>query len=67
MDPLNERPSQLLVLERDAFVRPQVFDGLEKYVRDLVRIPVDANHWAQRERPERITELVRRHALAHGV
>ncbi|MDX1634464.1 MAG: alpha/beta fold hydrolase [Marinobacter sp.] len=58
-------PSQLVVLEQDAFVRPQVFEGLERYVRDLSRVSVAANHWAQRQQPERITALIRDFAVRH--
>lgn len=63
-------PTQLVVLADDAFVRPQVFTGLERYVRRLSRVTLEANHWAQRQHPERITALVeafaRRHEPAAG-
>lgn len=58
-------PSQLVVLSDDAYVRPQVFDGLERYVRDLTRVTLKANHWAQRQHPDAVTALVRDFALRH--
>lgn len=58
-------PSQLVVLTEDAYVRPQVFDGLERYVRHLSRVTLKANHWAQRQHPDRVSALIREFALQH--
>ena len=52
-------PTQLIVPLDDAFVRPILFRGLERYVTNLSKVEIDANHWAQRQQPEMITSLIR--------
>lgn len=58
-------PTQLIVLRRDAFVRPQVFEYLDEYVTDLERTDLDANHWAIRSHPGEITALIERFVSRH--
>lgn len=52
-------PVQLVIPLRDRFIRPVVFEGLEAYAPYLTRVELDANHWAQRARPEELTALIR--------
>jgi pimeloyl-ACP methyl ester carboxylesterase len=54
-----DMPVQLIVARRDRFVRPEIFEDLELFVPRLQRSELDANHWAQRARPQEMTQLVR--------
>lgn len=63
--PRIEVPTQLVVLRRDIFVRPVVFDFLDEHVPDLTRVELDANHWAQCSHPDAVTERIRSFVRAH--
>lgn len=52
-------PVQLVLLQNDKFIRPYIFDGLEKYASNLTRRTLDANHWAPRSHPKQLAKLVR--------
>jgi len=47
-------PVQVITPEHDAFVGPEVVDGLEQWVDDLTVTPIDAPHWAVLTDPEEI-------------
>jgi pimeloyl-ACP methyl ester carboxylesterase len=51
-------PVQLVVLRRDAFLRPPLFAGLDRRVERLERVDVDAGHWAMHTHPDLLAELV---------
>ncbi|WP_236214376.1 alpha/beta fold hydrolase [Metapseudomonas otitidis] len=52
-------PVQLVVQTRDRYVRPQLFDGLERWAPDLLRREVDAGHWQLLARPGRLAAWLR--------
>lgn len=39
-------PVQLLQFQRDRFVPERLYEGLDSWVRNLRRTPIDAGHWA---------------------
>lgn len=51
-------PVQLIRLTRDPFITPALYDGIERSVRRLERVEVDAGHWAPRSHPDRVAALV---------
>lgn len=63
--PRIEVPTQLVVLRRDIFVRPVVFDFIDDHVPDLTRVELDANHWVQCSHPEALTQRIRSFVRAH--
>ncbi|MFY0409066.1 alpha/beta fold hydrolase [Solicola sp. PLA-1-18] len=60
-------PVQLLVPLRDTFISPDVYDGLEKVVPDLLRVDLDAGHWVTRTHPDVVAGHVRSFVAAHTV
>lgn len=52
-------PVQLIVPKHDRFVRPQLFCDLDEICPNLMRVDINANHWAQRSNAAEITVLVR--------
>ena len=54
-------PTQLVILQDDVFIRPQIFSDLRDYVCDLHVEEIAANHWALRSHPDEITRLVASH------
>jgi pimeloyl-ACP methyl ester carboxylesterase len=55
-----EIPVHLIVPAGDLWVRPILYEGLERWVRDLTRHDVPGGHWIQRTDPERVAELIAR-------
>lgn len=51
-------PTQLVILQDDVFIRPQIFTCLSDYVSDLHVEELVANHWALRSHPAEITRLI---------
>ena len=51
-------PVQLIQLTRDPFIIPALDDGIERWVRRLERVRLDAGHWAPRSDPDRLATLV---------
>lgn len=51
-------PTQLILLQNDPFIRPYIFDDIERYAPNLTRRSLDANHWAPRSHPQQISRLV---------
>lgn len=54
-------PVQLILLQNDPFIRPYIFEGLERYATRLTRRTLDANHWAPRSHPHQVAQLVDRY------
>lgn len=52
-------PVQLIVPLDDQFIRPGLFEFLDETCTDLTRVPLDANHWAQRSHAAEVTALLR--------
>ena len=55
---ITDVPVQLIQLTRDPFIAPAVDDGIERWVRRLERVRLDAAHWAPRSHPDRLATLV---------
>ncbi|MDQ8936270.1 alpha/beta fold hydrolase [Acinetobacter rudis] len=55
-------PVQAIVLKRDNFVSPGLIDELPKWVSELERVELDANHWAILSRASEIATLIARFA-----
>jgi pimeloyl-ACP methyl ester carboxylesterase len=51
---------QLIVPLRDRFVRPQLFDGLSRWVPRLTRHESQAGHWQLLAQPDELAERMRR-------
>jgi epoxide hydrolase 4 len=53
------RPTLVVWGDRDAALRPELADGMERWVPDLrvERLP-DASHWVMADAPERVNELL---------
>jgi pimeloyl-ACP methyl ester carboxylesterase len=51
-------PVQLILLQNDPFIRPYIFDDIERYAPNLTRRTLDANHWAPRSHPVQIAQLI---------
>lgn len=51
-------PVQLVMLQNDPFIRPYIFDDLERYVVNLTRRTLDANHWALRSHSKQVAKLI---------
>ncbi|EPF70451.1 alpha/beta fold hydrolase [Acinetobacter rudis] len=58
-------PVQAIVLKRDNFVSPALIDELPKWVNDLERVELDANHWAILSRAPEIAALIADFAQRH--
>lgn len=52
-------PVQLLVARHDRFLRPPLFSELNSICSNLVRVDLNANHWAQRSNAAEVTVLIR--------
>ena len=59
-------PVQLIVLMRDRYATPPLFDGIEQMAADLARREIDAGHWAPRTHPHVIADLIASFAAAHA-
>jgi pimeloyl-ACP methyl ester carboxylesterase len=57
--PRIETPTTVVWGERDAYLRPELLDDLDRYVRDLtvLRVP-DATHWIVHEQPAMLSEII---------
>lgn len=51
-------PIQLLQLQNDPFIRPFVFDDLERFAPNITRRTLNANHWAPRSHPQQVVNLI---------
>lgn len=51
-------PTQLIILEDDIFLRPEVCEAMTPCCRNLLRVRVAANHWAPVSHPELITSRI---------
>lgn len=51
-------PIQLILLQNDPFIRPYIFDDIERYAPNLTRRTLDSNHWAPRSHPQQLAQLV---------
>lgn len=51
-------PSQLVILDNDIFLRPQVCEAMTPCCRNLLRVRLPANHWAPVSHPELVTNTV---------
>jgi len=60
-DARTDVPVQLVIARRDAFVTPGLLDGIEELAPDLVRVELDAPHWAPRKQPGRLATLIAEH------
>lgn len=52
-------PTQLVILENDIFVRPEVCEAMTPYCQNLLRLRMPANHWAPVSHTELVTETIR--------
>ena len=59
-------PVQLLVPVRDAYVTPEFYRDLHRYVADLSRVDLDAGHWAPHTHAEEVARLVATFVHDHG-
>jgi pimeloyl-ACP methyl ester carboxylesterase len=55
-------PVQLIVPDRDPFVRPQMLAAIGDVATNLRTEPIDASHWAIRSHAALVADLVRAHA-----
>lgn len=51
-------PVQLVVATEDRYVRPQAFDGIDRWVADLTRRELGAGHWSPRTHPDEVAGLI---------
>lgn len=51
-------PVQLILLQNDPFIRPYIFDGIERFAPNLTRRTLDANHWVPRSHPQQLAQLI---------
>ncbi|MDF2445933.1 MAG: short chain dehydrogenase domain protein [Moraxellaceae bacterium] len=51
-------PVQLLVMRRDRFVPPHLFDGVEEWAPNLRRTELDAGHWASLSHPQAFAQAI---------
>lgn len=58
-------PVQAIVLKHDQFVSPALIDELPKWVEELTRVELDANHWAILSRAKEIAQLIGNFARRH--
>lgn len=59
-------PVQVIVPKRDAYVRPQLLDGISSWVADLKILAIDAPHWAPITQPERVAQAVSQFVTEHS-
>jgi pimeloyl-ACP methyl ester carboxylesterase len=59
-------PVQLVVLTRDRFVRPQLFDNLQHWAPNLVRREVAAGHWQLLAEPAPLAGWIKEFVAAKG-
>lgn len=59
-------PVQAIVLKKDNFVSPALIDELPKWVSDLQRVELEANHWAILSRAPEIAALIASFAQRHS-
>lgn len=52
-------PTQLVILEKDFYLRPAVCEAMTPYCRNLQRVRLAANHWAPISHPQLITDTIR--------
>ncbi|MFI6344912.1 SDR family oxidoreductase [Streptomyces sp. NPDC050560] len=53
-DAFTDVPVQLVVPERDVFLSPHLFDGLERWAPNLLRRSLPVRHWLPRTRPDQL-------------
>jgi len=58
-------PVQLVVPLRDAYITSALLESVPEYVTSFVRTEMDAGHWAPRQRPEQVAQLVADFVAAH--
>lgn len=51
-------PVQAIVLKYDQFVGPDLVDEMAKWVDNLSKVELDANHWAILSQPEQVAQLI---------
>ena len=59
-------PTQLVILEDDIFLRPAVCEAMTPYCRNILRVRLQANHWAPVTHPELITATIRSFVSTFG-
>lgn len=59
-------PVQLIVPIFDAFLSPDLYDELPRFVDHLTRVDVRAGHWVPRTHPDVVAEHIKDFVLAHG-
>jgi len=45
-------PALMILAEKDPVVRPEMADGIERYVPNVKVVRIDCGHWTQQEAPE---------------
>ena len=58
-------PSQIVILDEDAFVRPEVCQRMAAYCTNSRQIHIKANHWAPVSNPESVTKTIREFVSWH--
>jgi pimeloyl-ACP methyl ester carboxylesterase len=52
-------PALFIGATKDAFLKPETWKGMEKYLPNLTSKTVEASHWALTQKPEEVNGFIR--------